>query len=49
VEEVATTEVPEDVSPMPMGFYLVIWMSVFMVVTWGMMHVFGTHRQNQDL
>jgi len=48
VEEVATTEVPPDVSPMPVGFYVVIWMSVFMAITWGMMHLFGTHRQNEQ-
>lgn len=31
-------------SPMPMQVYWVLWMGVFVVLTWGMMHLFGSHR-----
>jgi len=48
VEEQAGTEVPVDVSPIPVGMYVVVWISVFMAVTWGMMHLFGTHRRNRE-
>jgi len=37
-----------DVSPIPVGMYVVVWISVFMAVTWGMMHLFGTHRRNRE-
>ncbi len=47
MEEQASTEAPPaDVSEMPIAFYGVIWIGVFAVVTWGFMHVFGTHRSN---
>lgn len=43
----ASTEAddPGVASPVPMGLYWPLWIGVFGVVTWGMMHLFGTHRQ----
>jgi hypothetical protein len=43
----ATTEQapPEGVaSPVPPAMYWSVWVGVFVVITWGMMHLFGTHR-----
>jgi len=47
-EQPHTTEPAPDVegvaSPIPPGFYWGAWVGVFAVLTWGMMHLFGTHR-----
>mgnify|MGYP000657214089 CR=1 FL=1 len=40
-----TTEAPPQVSPVPPAFYWSAWIGVFAVLTWGMMHLFGSHRQ----
>jgi len=39
-----TAQTPPDVSPIPAAFYWTAWIGVFAVLTWGMMHLFGTHR-----
>lgn len=49
MEEQASTEAPVEVSDVPAGMYMVLWISVFMVLTWGMMHLFGTHRRERDI
>ena len=46
-EELATVQDAEEVgvaSAMPPQVYWVIWMGVFVVIVWGMMHLFGAHR-----
>lgn len=43
-ETVAADPDPGVATPVPMGLYWPLWFGVFAVLTWGMMHLFGTHR-----
>ena len=41
--EVGLTE--GQASDVPAGFFWPLWIGVFAAVTWGMMHLFGSHRK----